>query len=155
MFLAPRLVPRPPRPLATAVGIPLSVVAYAALLVWAKGEGASRGALAGESAAHKSGAQFEHDVVVLGAEAAAWRAEEGGRAWIATREQAIDHGWYGEVDPEVLPRIGDVIVAARKRIAYYDSRPADQSARGMIGQHGSLTDDERRIPLLGLGRYEP
>jgi hypothetical protein len=48
-----------------------------------------------------------------------------------------------------------VIVAARKRIAYYDSRPADQSARGMIGQHGSLTDDERRIPLLGLGRYEP
>jgi hypothetical protein len=55
----------------------------------------------------------------------------------------------------VLPRIGDVIVAARKRIAYYDSRPTDQSARGMIGQHGSLTDDERRIPLLGLGRYEP
>ncbi|WP_228498119.1 alkaline phosphatase family protein [Plantibacter sp. VKM Ac-2876] len=86
--------------------------------------------------------------------AGAWRAEEGGRAWIATREQAVDHGWYGEVDPEVLPRIGDVIVAARKRIAYYDSRPADQSARDMIGQHGSLTDDERRIPLLGLGRYE-
>ncbi|MGK9147057.1 alkaline phosphatase family protein [Plantibacter flavus] len=86
--------------------------------------------------------------------AAAWMQHEGTRAWIATREQAIDHGWFGPVDDEVLPRIGDVIVAARKRIAYYDSRPSDQSARGMIGQHGSLTDDERRIPLITLGRYE-
>jgi hypothetical protein len=87
--------------------------------------------------------------------AASWRSEEGARSWVATRAEAIEHGWYGEVDPEVLPRIGDVIVAARKRIAYYDSRPTDQSARGMVGQHGSLTDDERRIPLIGLGRYEP
>lgn len=86
--------------------------------------------------------------------AEAWQMEEGTRAWVATREQAIEHGWYGEVAPEVLPRIGDVIVAARKRIAYYDSRPSDQSARGMIGQHGSLTDDERRIPLIGLGCYQ-
>lgn len=85
--------------------------------------------------------------------AAAWQEQEGARAWVATREQAIEHGWYGDVDDEVLPRIGDVIVAARKRIAYYDSRPDDQSSRGMIGQHGSLTDEERRVPLIGLGRY--
>ncbi|MFZ4895828.1 alkaline phosphatase family protein [Plantibacter sp. Mn2098] len=85
--------------------------------------------------------------------AARWNEAEGHRSWILTREQAIDAGWYGEVSPEVLPRIGDVIVAARKRIAYYDSRPADQSSRSMIGQHGSLTDDERRIPLIPLGAY--
>ncbi|MGG7510145.1 alkaline phosphatase family protein [Plantibacter sp. YIM 135249] len=85
--------------------------------------------------------------------ASRWLDAEGERSWVATREEAIDHGWYGDVDPAVLPRIGDVIVAARKRIAYYDSRPADQGARGMIGQHGSLTDEERRIPLIGLGAF--
>ena len=54
---------------------------------------------------------------------------------------------------EVLPRIGDVIVAARKLIAYYDSREPNQSARSMIGQHGSLTDEELRVPLVRLGAY--
>jgi hypothetical protein len=58
------------------------------------------------------------------------------------------------VHPDVLPRIGDVVVAARKRIVYYDSRPLDQAARNMIGQHGSLTAEERIVPLIRLGAFE-
>ncbi|HZK58600.1 MAG TPA: alkaline phosphatase family protein [Cryobacterium sp.] len=85
--------------------------------------------------------------------AGAWRAVEGERAWIFTRDEAVEAGLFGRVAPEVLPRIGDVIVAARRLIAYYDSRDANQAARNMIGQHGSLTDEELRVPLLRAGAF--
>lgn len=94
-----------------------------------------------------------------GAEAATqlaerWRDVEGDRAWVATRDEAVAMGWFGpEVAPEVLPRIGDVLVAARKRIAYYDSRDPSRTGQNMIGQHGSLTADETRVPLLRFGAF--
>ena len=44
-----------------------------------------------------------------------WRENEGPRAWVGTREQAIEAGWFGPVDAEVLDRIGQVLVAARAR----------------------------------------
>ncbi|WP_241980502.1 alkaline phosphatase family protein [Cryobacterium sp. Hh11] len=84
----------------------------------------------------------------------AWRQSQGDRAWVYTRAEAVAAGLYGRVADEVLPRIGDVIVAALKGIAYYDSRPANQKARGMIGQHGSLTDEEVRVPLIRAGAFE-
>ena len=80
-----------------------------------------------------------------------WRAVEGPWAWVATRSEAIAAGWFGEVAPEVLPRIGDVLVAARKRVAYYAE--ADDRGRSMIGQHGSLSPDETTIPLLRFGGW--
>ena len=81
-----------------------------------------------------------------------WNAVEGGRSWVATRDEAIAAGWFGPtVAPEVAPRIGDVLVAARKRIAYYDSRDPQRTGRSMIGQHGSLTAEETRVPLLRFG----
>lgn len=86
--------------------------------------------------------------------AAAWRESEGDRAWVMTRSEAIDGGWFGVVAPDVEARIGDVIVAARKRVAYYDSREANQSGRSMIGQHGALTDEELRVPLIRAGAFE-
>jgi hypothetical protein len=83
-----------------------------------------------------------------------WRSSEGSRAWVATRDEAVASGWFGPtVDAEVLPRIGDVIVAARSRIAYYDSRSANQKGRTMIGQHGSLSPEETSIPLLRYGAF--
>ncbi len=83
--------------------------------------------------------------------AALWREREGARAWVATRDEAIDAGWFGPVDPAVRPRIGDVLVAARKRFAFY-ADPSD-TGRKMIGQHGSLTRDETEIPLLRFGAF--
>ncbi|MCU1583226.1 MAG: hypothetical protein JWO01_2614 [Microbacteriaceae bacterium] len=83
-----------------------------------------------------------------------WRAAEGDRAWIATRDEAIESGWFGgAVDDEVAPRIGDILVAARKNIAYYDSRANSQQARSMIGQHGSWSPEESNVPLLRFGAY--
>ncbi|CAN5539004.1 alkaline phosphatase family protein [soil metagenome] len=80
-----------------------------------------------------------------------WRASERNRAWVATRAEAVEAGWFGPVAPEVLPRIGDVLVAARKRIAYYVD--PDDTGRKMIGQHGSLSPDELTIPLLRFGAW--
>jgi hypothetical protein len=89
--------------------------------------------------------------VDAGAVADSWRASEGGRAWVATRAEAVAAGWFGDVDPEVLPRIGDVLIAARKRAAYYAD--ADDPGRRMVGQHGSLTPDEQQVPLLKFGAF--
>ena len=83
--------------------------------------------------------------------AARWRASEGKRAWVATRIEALEAGWFGEVDPEVEPRIGDVLVAARGVTAYYAA--ADDRGRSMVGQHGSLTPAELAVPLLRFGAY--
>ncbi|HEY8588435.1 MAG TPA: alkaline phosphatase family protein [Naasia sp.] len=80
-----------------------------------------------------------------------WRAAEGGRADVRSRDEAIADGWFGPVAPEVAPRIGDVLLAARGLVAYYDSRTASAGARSMVGQHGSWTPEETRVPLLRYG----
>lgn len=85
--------------------------------------------------------------------AGVWRAAEGERAWVMTRGEAIASGVFGTVDESVAPRIGDVLIAARARVAYYDNRLADTSAQRMVGQHGSLTLDEAVVPLLRAGAY--
>ncbi|GAA5198032.1 nucleotide pyrophosphatase/phosphodiesterase family protein [Microbacterium jejuense] len=82
-----------------------------------------------------------------------WREAEASRSWIASRDELIASGLMGEVDPEVRERIGDVIVAPRAAIAYYDDRIADKAPQKMVGQHGSLTDEERMVPLIRLGAF--
>lgn len=83
--------------------------------------------------------------------AARWSASEGRRAWVGIREEALAAGWFGAVDAEVLPRIGEVLVAARGEHAYYAD--PDDSGRKMVGQHGSLTPAETAVPLLRFGAY--
>lgn len=85
---------------------------------------------------------------------ARWRAAESGRSWVLSRDEAVAAGLFGErVDAEVLPRIGEVLVAARADIVYYDDRVADKKPQRMIGQHGSLTDAETIVPLVRLGVF--
>jgi hypothetical protein len=78
--------------------------------------------------------------------AALWADRLGRAADVRTRDAAIADGWFGTVDPVVAPRIGDVLVAARSRAAFYDGRIG--TGRGMVGQHGAWTDAERIVPLL-------
>ncbi|MDT0118069.1 alkaline phosphatase family protein [Microbacterium sp. PRF11] len=83
-----------------------------------------------------------------------WRESEDARAWVMTRDEAIAAGLFGSrVDDDVRPRIGDVLVAARGRFAFYDDRESDKRPQRMVGQHGSLTDEERTVPLLRLGAF--
>lgn len=81
----------------------------------------------------------------------AWRAWLGDAAWVATQQDVVEAGWLGTVHPEVAPRIGDVFIAARgRRAIYFDE---SDPARGMLGQHGSLTPDELRVPLRRFGAF--
>ncbi len=85
---------------------------------------------------------------------ARWRDAESHRSWVLSRDEAVKAGLFGpRVDAEVLPRIGDVLVAARNVLAYYDDRLADKKPQRMIGQHGSLTDQERIVPFIRLGAF--
>ena len=84
---------------------------------------------------------------------ARWEASEGARSWVMSRGEAIAAGLFGAVDVAVRPRIGDVLVAARSGIVYYDDRVVDKAAQKMIGQHGSLTAEETVVPLLRLGAF--
>ncbi|WP_284987285.1 nucleotide pyrophosphatase/phosphodiesterase family protein [Arthrobacter sp. fls2-241-R2A-172] len=79
---------------------------------------------------------------------AAWRKRFGERIWAFTREQAVDAGLFGAVRPDVAPRIGDVMIAARDTLALYDTRRVRPASLEVVGQHGSLTKTEREVPLL-------
>ena len=79
---------------------------------------------------------------------ATWRATLADHAWVVTRDEAIAAGWFGEaVDDRVRPRIGDVVAATRDRAALV-RRTAEPMESALIGQHGSLTSAEQRVPLL-------
>jgi hypothetical protein len=84
-----------------------------------------------------------------------WHESEDDRAWVATRDEAIAAGWFGPdgVDDEMLPRIGQILVAARAQVVYFDTRSTDESTWTMIGQHGSFSPDEVKVPLIGLGAF--
>lgn len=84
---------------------------------------------------------------------AAWTASESSRSWVVSRAEAIEAGWFGDVSAVVEPRIGDILVAARKNIAYYASET--DPGRGMIGQHGSWSPAEVQVPLVRFGAFAP
>ncbi len=79
---------------------------------------------------------------------ARWRGVLGEAAVLATREAAIDQGWFGAVRDAVRPRIGDVVTAMTGAYTVLDSRDCRPAFLGLIGHHGSLSDDETLIPLL-------
>lgn len=79
---------------------------------------------------------------------ATWRATLGERAWVVSGEEAIAAGWFGaRVTDEVRPRIGDVVAAARGASGLL-RRATEPVESSLVGQHGSLTSAELRIPLL-------
>lgn len=95
-------------------------------------------------------ARFRHLYCEAGAVddvALRWRERFGAGAWVVTRDEAIEEGWFGSVDSQVLPRLGDVIVASGSDLAVVSSSRFPHEA-SLVGLHGSLTADEMLVPLL-------
>ncbi len=68
-------------------------------------------------------------------------------AWVRTKEQVIDEGWFGgEPLPHVADRLGDVALVPFAPTAFLD--PADVGEQRLCARHGSLTDAEMLVPLL-------
>ncbi|MER7519671.1 nucleotide pyrophosphatase/phosphodiesterase family protein [Streptomyces sp. NPDC126499] len=92
-----------------------------------------------------------HVYAVPGAEAdvlTCWREVLGDRFWVASRDEAIGLGWFGDrIDERVYGRIGDVVAAAEGDLALTASvNEPNESA--MVGMHGSMTAAEQLVPLL-------
>lgn len=85
----------------------------------------------------------------------AFRARYGKKAYVASRTEAIDAGWFGRVADEVVERIGDVVVVARGSWAFNDDRTLrdGEQPKRMIGQHGAMTDGETSVPLRRAGAF--
>jgi hypothetical protein len=74
--------------------------------------------------------------------------EHGDEAWVRTRQQVIDDGWFGgPLEQRVAARLGDVALVARAPVAFLD--PADTGETRLLARHGSLTAAEMHVPLLG------
>ncbi|MFE2323729.1 alkaline phosphatase family protein [Streptomyces sp. NPDC059385] len=96
-----------------------------------------------------------HVYAVPGAEAdvlTVWREVLGDRFWVASREEALELGWFGapgECDERVLGRIGDVVAAAQADAAITASRN-EPNESALAGMHGSMTAAEQLVPLLEI-----
>jgi type I phosphodiesterase/nucleotide pyrophosphatase len=79
---------------------------------------------------------------------AAWRARLGGSAWVLTRDEAIDGGWFGPVPAGHRGRIGDVVAICLDRTVLLASGWEPPILASLIGYHGSVTAAEMTVPLL-------
>lgn len=75
-----------------------------------------------------------------------WRSRLGERAWVRTRQEAVEDGWFGALSPRLAGRFGDVIVAMADDGAILSRKLPKEL--GLIGMHGSLTSAEMVVPLL-------
>ena len=79
---------------------------------------------------------------------ATWRETLTRKAWVVSRDEAIAAGWFGDrVSDDARFRIGDIVAAARGSAGIM-RRTAEPLLSALIGQHGSLTNAEQRVPLL-------
>jgi hypothetical protein len=80
---------------------------------------------------------------------ATWQGVLGGRAWVASRDEAIEAGWFGPVESRYAPRIGDVVAAPAGPWALVATK-AEPLESSLVGMHGSLTPGDQFVPLLSV-----
>jgi len=81
------------------------------------------------------------DVVAVAREA------HGDEAWVRTRDQMVEDGWFGgPLTASVASRLGDVALVAHAPVAFLD--PADTGETRLMGRHGSLTSAEMAVPFV-------
>jgi len=83
----------------------------------------------------------------------AWAERVGGAARVMTREEVVEELVMGEVADEVIPRIGEVVIASIESLAIYRRAHSSPTSMAMVGQHGSLTAIEREVPVIPLGEW--
>lgn len=75
-----------------------------------------------------------------------WSDRLGEHAWVVSRNEAIEAGWFGPVQPRLADRFGDVLVAMADDGALMTQTQPNEFT--LIGMHGSLTEAELTVPLL-------
>jgi len=78
-------------------------------------------------------------------------AHHGDVAWVHSRAELIDAGWFGRVVSQpVAARFGDVALVPHQPISFHD--PDDSGPYPLVCRHGSLTSAEMLVPLLAAGK---
>jgi len=73
----------------------------------------------------------------------------GHHAWIRSRTQILDEGWFGSgMTAEIADRLGDVALLPFEPFGFAD--PDDSGPFELVGRHGSLTADEMLVPCVAL-----
>ncbi len=81
---------------------------------------------------------------------AAWRWVLDGRAEVCSRAEAVAAGFFGDVRPEHLARIGDVVAVCLGDTAVLASDHEPPEVGRLIGMHGAATPAETAIPLIAF-----
>jgi hypothetical protein len=82
---------------------------------------------------------------------AAARQHHADVAWVHSRTELIDAGWFGPVvSPPVAARYGDVAIVTHEPVTFHD--PADGGPFPLVCRHGALTAEEMLVPLVAGSR---
>jgi predicted AlkP superfamily pyrophosphatase or phosphodiesterase len=80
-----------------------------------------------------------------------WREVLADHAWVVTRDEAAELGWFGPpgaaIEPRVRGRVGDVVVAMTG-VSSVVASVTEPHESALIGMHGSVTPAEQLVPLL-------
>jgi type I phosphodiesterase/nucleotide pyrophosphatase len=79
---------------------------------------------------------------------ATWSEVLDGRAQVYSREQAVETGMFGPVNPTHLARLGDVVVVCTGDAAVLATGHEPPETARLIGFHGAATEAEMAIPLI-------
>ena len=77
----------------------------------------------------------------------------GKRAFVVSRDEMVEAGWYGETADFAKERMPEIFLIANGETALYHREFAKPKSLKMIGQHGSISDDELFVPLLRFGAF--
>lgn len=72
----------------------------------------------------------------------------GKSAYVADREELIQAGWFADVSNLARDRMPDLFLISVAEVAIYHRKYAKPKSLQMIGQHGSISTDELKVPLL-------
>ncbi len=81
---------------------------------------------------------------------ATWSELLNGRAEVRSRDDAVATGLFGNVRPDHLPRIGDVVVTCVGDTAVLATDREPPEVAQLIGFHGAATPAEMAIPLITI-----
>lgn len=75
------------------------------------------------------------------------RAHHADLAWVLSRDEIVDGGWFGpKVTDAARSRLGDVALVTHQPVAFHD--PTDTGPFELVSRHGGATAAEMLVPLL-------
>lgn len=77
----------------------------------------------------------------------------GEDAYVCSAAELVSAGWYVAHSREADNLMPDLFVVAKTKVAIYHRKFAKQKSLQMIGQHGSFSIDEIKVPLLKFGAF--